>query len=160
MLLLLLLLLLLFLQINMVDSSPGILRVPRDRRNLDKLLREASRKRLLHTCWGKELRLFNQVDPEYFASMGSEEQRIWTVSSCSRTHTQRHTPTHTPQATKCAVMCRSRINDHVSVKSLAQRKPPYPDEPWRVDRAQVKHTHTHTHTLTDSRSRAHAHTQR
>ena len=79
----------------MADSSPGILRVPRDRRNLDKLLREASRKRLLHTCWGKELRLFNQVDPEYFASMGSEEQRIWTVSSRLRTHTKTHPYAHT-----------------------------------------------------------------
>ena len=85
----------LFLQINMVDRSPGILRVPRDRRNLDKLLREASRKRLLHTCWGKELRLFNQVDPEYFASMGSEEQRIWTVSYRSRAHTKTHPYSHT-----------------------------------------------------------------
>ena len=56
---------------------PGVLKVPQSRKALDKLLQTASRRRLLHTVWGPELRFLMQVDRPYRDTMPEKEARIW-----------------------------------------------------------------------------------
>ena len=135
-------------------SNPDVFRVPRKSKKFDELLQTATKKVLQHTVWGTEGRMLFEVDREYLVQMPRPEQRLWQARTRARTHshthtftlthshthtlTHSHTHTLTQQATKCAALCRSRKNDHISVSTLLEREPPFPDEPWRVDRITVQ----------------------
>ena len=117
--------------------------MPTGRKNFEKALQLATKEQLLHTVWGSERRVLLDVDAPYLATMSKRQCLDWQVHTHThtRTHTHTHAHTHTlthTQATKQATRCRSRLHDDISVDVLTARPPAFPDQPWRVDRAQVR----------------------
>ena len=95
-------------------------RLPTNARQFDKILQEWTKIKLENTIWGEEGIKLIDVIQKYFTELSPLEKSMWI-------------------STYKATLCRSRVYDHISVKTLEDRKPLDPQRPWLVSSKTLQH---------------------